>query len=516
MIEKGELLRNPNPEELTQRLQTELEFTPDVTGEWLINDDFAESNGLNGNEFLPTRVRISNDGTRLEFGVYKEDLEKNLELARIAGQNAQDLDYVRNFWPEEHRITMVEDDEMIFFGAALEPTVDDFESQYQGIHDGLEVPMEAAARGITYEETKNEDNLLRISVRDAETVRSGGRSVIFPEKEEVEEVADDEEQAESGCRDWWDRSAENLRTYKIETWEKFVGDAATELRIGDKVYIGTGIGHLDAHNGRDLVTIHDSGYAMDETTGQHEEVGRRWSLALAIPEGVEVKTVDDISKLTQATLTLREDGWGHRSEESEDHEVSVRVTVEDHQVSIESEDGEYGVKFFEPACMRCETPIWKFEWPEGSDDEDRAPNRASSGMGFGGDIIMDGGSSSGSGVYSYSVGKYEYGKRKTTYCNGCFCDIREEFATEFPMARRENALAAVRDKLDEIGYSDVKLEPTQVWPSMFGRGDDIEIFAFVEYERNGRKIMRRAGTPTVTYDGEITPNMPSREYVEFR
>jgi hypothetical protein len=470
---------------------------------------------LNGNEFLPTRVRVSIDGSRLEFGVFKEDLEKNLELARIAGQDAQDLDFVRNFWPEDHRISLAEDDELLYFGAAIEPTTDDLERQFSGIHDGLTVPMEAAARGITYEDTKNEDNLLRISVRDAEKVQTHDHHWLFAEKEAEEDEAEDAEDGESGCRDWWDRSAENLRTYSIETWETFVGEAATELRIGDKVYVGVGIGHLDANNRRGYVVIHDSGYAIDETTQKHEELGKRWTLSLPIPVEVDFKTVEDIKAITQATLTMKEEGWDLRNGVPEDIELAVSVKVDDHQLTIESEDGQFEVKFFEPACSRCETPIWKFEWPEKS-EEDKSSSHASMGMGFGGDIIMDGGRGFSSGVGYYSVGRYEYGKRKTACCEGCFNEIQEEFATEFPLARRENALAAVRAKLDEVGYADVQLDPTQVWPAWTSQEGDIEFFATIEYERNGRKILRRAGTPTLTYDGKIALNMPTREYIEFR
>jgi|GEM_PF-3526029 len=512
----GEVLQQRH--DLVERLQAELEFVPDETGEWIINDEFTDSHGCNGNEFLPTRVRVSVDGTRLEFGVHKEDLEKNLELARIAGQDAKDLDYVRKFWPEGHRITLVEDEERIFFGAAIEPTADDFERQCQGVHFGLDTPMEAAAQGITYDEAKSEDNFLWIMMRDAGAVRDNGRSIIFPEEEEPEdelEATDDGEQAGSGCPDYWDRTAENLRTYRIETHETFVGNATTELRIGDKVYVGGGMGHLDANNRRGFVQMRDSGYALDETTGKHEEIGKQWDLAFPIPEGVAVKTVDDIAQLRQVTLTFRDDGWGHRDAEPVDYELDVTITVEDHQITMESEDGEFELKFLEPDCMRCEIPVWKFKWPEGSEDA-RDASVATATTGFGGDIILDGGSNTSNGVYTYSIGKHESGKRQTMYCHDCFCALREEFATEHPLARRDNALAAVRAKLDEIGYPDVELEPTQIWPSRFGREGDIMIFAFLEYERNGRTIMRRVGMPTLTYDGEITPNMPSREYIEFR
>jgi hypothetical protein len=281
------------------------------------------------------------------------------------------------------------------------------------------------------------------------------------------------------------------------------------------VYVGVGIGHLDANNRRGYVVIHDSGYAIDETTQKHEELGKRWTLSLPIPVEVDFKTVEDIKAITQATLTMKEEGWDLRNGVPEDIELAVSVKVDDHQLTIESEDGQFEVKFFEPACSRCETPIWKFEWPEKS-EEDKSSSHASMGMGFGGDIIMDGGRGFSSGVGYYSVGRYEYGKRKTACCEGCFNEIQEEFATEFPLARRENALAAVRAKLDEVGYADVQLDPTQVWPAWTSQEGDIEFFATIEYERNGRKILRRAGTPTLTYDGKIALNMPTREYIEFR
>lgn len=38
----------------------------------------------------------------------------------------------------------------------------------------------------------------------------------------------------------------------------------------------------------------------------------------------------------------------------------------------------------------------------------------------------------------------------------------------------------------------------------------------IEYERDGRKIIRHCGRPTLSDDGEFKPNMHPKEYVDFR
>jgi hypothetical protein len=502
VIDQGELLKNPNPEELTQRLQAELEFQPDETGEWLVNDEFTETNGVNGREWLPTRVRLSSSGSRLEFGVRKEDVEKYLELSRIAGDNPSDLDHVRSFWPEGSRIGVSEEDGWLFMGADLEPTVDGFQKDYQGIHFGIELALTAGATGKSYDEMKAVE-WNDVMFRDAESAPPDGSSTrLFPEKEVEVDDEDGEDSEEDHSS--WARDAENLRVYPLETYEKSVSNAPYAVRFSDRTFTGMDA-RLIARNYRDKddVRISMTWHVWDEIAEDHG--WNHINVALPIPEGVEVKTVEDMSKLTAIELEVDQGDKGKQTVE-----MPVRVVVEDHKVSIEAEDGDFSLELQEPQCAECGRPMWKFRFPTDEENDFRSDPRQKP-------IITSSGTSAGNGVYYHTMEDDEGYKK--VYCVDDFPVVEERYAEEHPLARRTNAVAAVRAKLDEMGYADIQLLPEQTWP-IWKNGYDskggLELFAFVEYERNGRKITRRTGGPIILFDGTIIPNMPSREYVEFR
>lgn len=496
MTDGGEFQHDPA--DLTQRLQAELEFQPDEASEWLINDEFTRTDGVNGYEWLPTRVRISGNGTRLEFGVRKEDVEKYLELSRIAGDNAQDLDHFQNFWPEDSRIGVTEDEEWLFMGADIEPTVMGLQKDYQGIHFGIELALTAAADGKSYDEMKASEWCSSM-LRDAENPRSDGSYVrLFPEQE-VE--ADDEDGHEH--RSSWARDAENLRIYPLESSEKSVHYAPYEVRFSDKTFSGTNAWLARNYHDREDVRISMAWHVWDEAAEDHG--WNHINVALPIPEGVEVKTVDDMAKLTAVELEVDQGNKGKQTVE-----ISVKVTVEDHTLRIDGEDGEFSMELKEPACAECEKPMWKFRRPTDVENEFRSDPRQK-------EIITDSSRRAGNGVYYHTMEVNE--GDEDTFCVDCFPIIEERYAEEHPLARRPNAVAAVRARLDELGYSDVQLLPEQTWPiwkNGYDGKDGLELFAFVEYERDGRKITRRCGEPIVLFNGTIIPNMPSREYVEFR
>lgn len=498
MIDRGELQNNH--EELTQRLQSELEFRPDETGEWLVSDDFTTTDGANGYEWLPTRTRVASTGERLELGVRKVDIEKSMDLSRINGETPKDLNCVRHFWPEDSRIGIAEDEEWFYIGAAIDSTVEGLEKDYQGIHFGLELALAAGATGKSYEELKA-DGRHEIMFRDAETARpEGARNCLFPRPEEKHEGSEDDDSS-------WARDAENLRAYPLDTYEKSVHNAPYEVRFGEKTYSGMD-GWLIARNygNRENVSVSMTWHNWDENA---EDNGWNTITAtLPIPEGVDVQAVNDMPKLTSVELTVAQ---GDKDKQT--LEMQVKVVVEDHGLRIDSEDGAFSVELKEPACTECERPIWKFRWPTEEEDEFRSDPRQKL-------IITDSGTHSGNGVYYHTMDKDKgSGGHRDTFCVDCFPVVEERYAEEHPLARRSNAVAAVRAKLDELGYSDVQLMPDQVWPVMrerYDHKDGVEMFAFIEYERDGRTITRRAGRPIMLFDGTIIPDMPTREYVEFR
>jgi hypothetical protein len=507
MGEQGEQVADSR--ELTHRLQAEFEFRMDDTGEWLMHDEFAQSNGIDGHEWLPCRTRVSTDGRKLEFGARKEDIERTLMLAKIAGDNAQDIDHIRNFWPNDSRITLAEDDEWLFIGTAIEPTPRGFETDMQGASFGLDVALTAAVKGMTYEEMKSHD-WFDAFVATAEAKKpSGGYTSLFAEAPSEDDTPDEdyedddstEEDDQDTENDRWDRQAPNLSAHRIDSYNKSVSYAPTVLRIGDKIVEGNN-GWLIAHNGTDDVTIYDSWY--EPTEDKKGSTWNHYTVKLPIPEGVDVTTVSDMTKLTHVEFAIRYDGT--REPTVTTHKV--QVVVDEHAVRMSSADGTFAFEVKEPCCAECQTPIWKFREPtkeEWAKEDDPLTN----------EIILPRGMSRGGGVYHFTLG--EDRSNRNMYCYDDCMRLEEEFAQEFPFARRENALAAVRKRLDEEGYSDVQLMAEQTWPVWPGTGTGLELFAYVEYERNGRKIMRRAGTPRITYDGQIdTSSLPSREYIEFR
>lgn len=500
MTDQAEFLRNPKPPMLTQRLQTELDFTPDDTGEWLVNDEFTESSGINGYEWLPTRVRVLSDGSRLEFGVRKEDLEKTLELARLAGDKAQGVDHLRAFWPDDSRITVVEDEEWLFMGSGIEPSAEGFESDYQGIHFGLEVATAGALKSMGYEEMKA-DKWFRTWVEAAETKREGYRTILFPQEDTAVDGGYESGGGSCSIEDRWDRQAPDLGSFRIDDYKKSITNAPTTLRMGDMVIEG-GNGWLIAHNGTDDVTISDSWNEPAE--GENRSDWNHYTVKLPITEGIEVTTVSDISKLSRAILEIRYQGTA----EPTVTEYPVRITVEDHAVKLESEDGQFAFEVHEPACTGCQAPLWQFRAPTEEEWEQQYDPRAR-------DIVLPTGFSRNEGVYFFTFGEPQNDRK--IYCYDDYVDLCEQFAQEHPFARRQNAVAAIRQRLDTEGYSDVALLSEQTWPVWPGQGTGLELFAYIQYERNGRTITRRAGRPQITYDGEITlDDLPSREYIEFR
>lgn len=77
-----------------------------------------------------------------------------------------------------------------------------------------------------------------------------------------------------------------------------------------------------------------------------------------------------------------------------------------------------------------------------------------------------------------------------------------------------------RVKLDELGYPEVLIWDTQVWRAGFEypeeKGKGWELYTKLEYERDGRKIVRYTGTSLLKDNGDFEPNLLPDEYINFR
>ncbi|MEK7188547.1 MAG: hypothetical protein AAB685_01685, partial [Patescibacteria group bacterium] len=114
------------------------------------------------------------------------------------------------------------------------------------------------------------------------------------------------------------------------------------------------------------------------------------------------------------------------------------------------------------------------------------------------------------GILRYLVSSSEEQK---TYCGDCIGPVIEDYLDLHPYARKEAALEIARERLDNLGYGDVEVVEDQTWrygPSGW------RMFTQIEYERDGRRIVRYTGMSSVDGEGEFAANMLPQEYVDFR
>src|SRR5579884_3012812 len=99
-----------NRQQLTGLLQQELDFVPDETGEWIINDNIEGVGDYSTHEAIDARVRVSSDGALTEIGARIEDLSGLLELYKIGGgENVKDTAWMAGFWPADSPVRAYED-----------------------------------------------------------------------------------------------------------------------------------------------------------------------------------------------------------------------------------------------------------------------------------------------------------------------------------------------------------------------------------------------------------------------
>lgn len=494
MIEQSELLRNPSPEELVQRLQSELEFQSDETGEWLISDDFHNVGGLEKGEVIPSRTRISADGTRFEQGCRVEDLQGLLALTRLKNPKTKGVEAIRDFWPESTRFVTTQEDGYIYIGSEIEPTADGVEKGYYGFWLSYDIALEAAQKGISYEEMLAADR--GNTMKQILEPRTNGRTGIFDKGENDEIETDDDEEWDSGI------DVDNLRDFPLVTHETSWHVPGTLVVDGQELK-DDGI-WLIGHNGGEKVDLH-----FNQTHYDHEKQewdSKRYHLELPIPEDAEVNTVNDLAKLSRAKVS-------NDSNDQEPVEIAVQVTVEDNSIIVESADGTFKMEVHTPVCEDCHKPEWKMRWPTA---EEFAEQHL--GMRKRTDVSLR--SARWGGQHGYQAYLEDTDGTKHEYCIDHITDAEQRYVEAHPYASRSKALELARKTLDELGYGDVEVDGRLIDRAL---GDEKGwwVYPTIKYERGGKEITRyivgeQHHGLVITDDGEVQSMLPSREYVEFR
>lgn len=513
-------MANPASREVVPNLTTELKaqfnFTPDPTQHWLQSDefDYVMIGGVEQYEWLPTRARVLADGTRFEIGARKVDLEGLLALAKIVKPTAKGIDRVIKFWGKHHKVGVSVEDDWVFMGVDVEPTTEGLSKEFSGIGFAYDLAITAAIEGKTRTgmlKERRTKSLIRQIEHPMGYSRIFGASVkeITESSESLEPEEDITQEPVAETTPRRRITVDTLREFPIDTHETSINFApATIVRNGvSKEFEGI---WLVAHNGKDprifngdqTVDIHALDAQFNDETDRWENDGV--SLHLQIPEGVEVKTVEDMAKLTKAEVHPRDDMGNIEFRKSI---LDVAVTVEDDAVKIVSQDGSLSVEVRKPICDECKIPTWKFRWPTKEEiDADWNPYKE----------FSNHGANTSLGIYRCDMGTDEGTK---THCFDCARKIDQQYLEAYPLAARSRAIAEARSRLDEAGYADVQICETQVWRTEIPRGalkPAWEFFTDTKYKRDGREIIRHTGITALTDEGEFIPNLLPREFVDFR
>lgn len=484
--------------QLPAELQRQLNFEYTPSREWLFSDEMTQVGGIEHGEWLPARARVSKDGTRFEIGARVQDLEGLLELNRITRPTVQTVDTVINFWQNNPKFAARVEDEWVYIGAKIEPTIEGLETDYNSVNFAYDTALESAISGRSYDELAQDERRYGDLIKHIQEP-GHGRTGLFGRTAEDEAKKQTEPEPEEGatCEIRLPITADNLREFPLDTYKTSLSGIPGTMTTWDGRTREVHGAWIIAHNGRPEVDILDlkSDYDRDKKEWSHERTG----VTLPIPEGVEIKTVDDLAKLHKAQIKLSND------ESEESMKLDVNVVVEDNSFRVVAQDPEnpFSLEMRNSQCTDCELPYWKFRRPTSAEaEEDWNPYKE-----FGMHSTGSGGSR---GNYECCLDTPEGQK---LYCFDCVKKVEGVYLEEHPTARRSTAIEIAQGKLAEVGYPDVQIWDTQVWRMRPGQW---ELFTYIDYERDGKSIRRHTGIPTLTDEGEFKPNMQPREYIDFR
>lgn len=483
---------------LPVELKVKLGFIEDPTNGWLYHDHFTNVGGAENYEFLPVRLRVSRYGTRYEVGAWKQDIEGLLELARILNPQVQDLDAIRSFWRGHKKFSVVEDADLLYIGVNLEPTPLAFEVEFGPTQTAYDLAITAAIKNMTYKELaahKSHSGWLEYAIDPQQ------RSVLFNDL--FADLAESAAKAAAKHEPEPVVTVDTLREFPLRMNKlgvMFVPGKLTEGEVSkelDDVFISL---DYDSECGRPYIFIVDTEALFNSETKKWEHNHIR--MKLYIPEGINISTVGDIAKLNHAVVERVKTEGGEEKEITK--EYGVAVEVQDDLIRIKSKDGTFELEMRKPICEECGIPNWKFPYP-GGEPEDNHSAQASIGNFYS--------LSTSLGVARFLVRTDEReNEREKCVCANCIRPIVEKYLGEHPFVSKEKAIAVARRRLDEAGYEGVEILADQVW-----RSERLwAFFTALNYERDGRAIMRFTGKPTLSDNGAFKLNMYPHEYVNFR
>lgn len=496
---------------LTSELQRQLGFNFDPSHECLAKDDFTKVGGIKEGEWLPARARIPSDGSRFEIGARVQDLEGLLELNRLGSRRVQSVDTIINFWQNHPKFSASVEGEWVFIGANIEPTTRGLEKEYSSVTSAYGVALESAISGRTYAQLARDRRWYGRVINQIEQTYQSGHSVLFkdPPKEDGQEPTEG-----ASCPIVPEVTVTTLREFPISSIWYGLSDSPGKVRIGDqerefvkRSWIVVQPGNPRVLNGSRTVEI-----SIPETRTRFHRGNRpsdRLTVYLQIPDGMEVQTIEDLKHITNAEFWAQTGKRGGSS--STRSEVSINV--KDDSFKIITSDQVIDIELKKPCCPNCETPTWRF--PNRTDlIESRTLRKSPKDWGdyahlYGWDRGQE------KLVFTPSVGRYS--GQNVEICGDCIIPIVQGYIDEHPLALRTRAIGVARANLDQLGCSDVKIWEDQVWRATHHRGiQGWEIFTKLEYERDGMQIIRHTGIPILTDEGEFTPNMKPRKYIDFR
>ncbi len=481
---------NRNLSTLPVELKLKLGFVGEPDSGWLINDELVNVGGVKHYEWLPARARVSKEGTRYEIGTRKQDLDGLLALGRVLSSDVQSLDTIINFWKGHKKFSVSEDKDWLFIGTDIEPLPVAFEEEFTPVSLAYDLALTAALKNMTYEQLAA-DEWHRGSLRSAES-SGGGRALLFSTLSEELTSAVPEVRADTEPP----ILTNSLVDYPLANNRLGLHFAPTNVRFEDKEFGVPELGIFLSHNKDDQMYVGMGGFdsANDESHGYLR-------VNLPIPEDVELHTLGDMVKLKAFEVKREANG-----KSSAQQNYMGEVVVNDNRVIVKSEDGSFELTMAKPVCDGCSIPVWKFPWP----DDYQPPWERKPDQNFRMHSV-----NTSLGIYRCQINNAQ--GEQNIYCCDCVKKVEDEYAQAHPFVLRGRAIDITRARLDNMGYDDVEIWEDQVWRTEFMRGTKgWEFFTKIEYYRDGRKIIRYTGIPTLSDEGEFTPNMFPREYVTFK
>lgn len=472
---------------IAQALESHLHFIND--GEWVYHDDFERIGGSDLFEWLPARIRVSNDGNIFEMGVRIDDLKKLFELTTLVGKHHGTTDEFIQFWNEANqpKFATYASAEWIYLRQNIQPTVQGLEQEYQGMVHAYDVTLSGIMEGKSFKQLSQSSPYLHKIHAALHT--EGYGVLLFDELglHNLEQVRDQlpmfyEEPLPS-------IQANVLGEFPLNDPEITLNFAPGTIRIdqSEKQFDNFTI---QAYNGEPVVNIFAStrDYDLATETWRRDDV----SLSFQIPPDESVLTIQDLEKLSVVHFTR-----ANEAETLVDEIIPVQIAVSDHDLFIASVDGTIDVVISMPCCFDCGIPNWQF--PQNTPPHSNAA------------VSID-------QFYtrndSLGIAQYitHFDGESHTFCGDCIDGAIETYIKTHEYADDAIALQRIRAELDDLGYSYIRI----IDGALMRTDSGWNAITSYEYERDGRKIIRFTGLIEITDDGVLELHLQPKSYIDFQ